>query len=442
MNDVTNKPIPVFRNGLNEIRMLLTKRLKFFEEMAQIGDISFFGLGPLKIVLLNNSELINSLLQEHAKDIEKGSLQTDVFKPLVGLGVSTSEGEYHDRQRKLLAPAFQPRHIGNYVGNITQNADEAFWVSGSIIDLVDEFAKVTMNTVGQILFGIPNFGNTSFGKDITIGRNYIDGITKSIIPIPLNWPLPQNRRTKEAINRIDATLFSLIIERRNSAKNESTKNDLLTALIEAKYDDGSTMDNKQVRDEAITIFNASYDNISTTMAWAFYLLAQHPAIYKKVQDEADTNLYNSHNNVINLPYATQVFRETLRLYPTAPFLLRQAVNDFNLDGYNINKGWQVTFSPWVLHRNPLYFSDPQVFDPDRFSANETTLQRYSYLPFGEGSRICPGNHLALMQGPLMLSILGRRWNFELIPGQNIVPMPRTALRPEPGVKVRVTKRSE
>ena len=168
MNDVANKSIPVFRNGLNEIRMLLTKRLKFFEEMAQIGDISFFGLGPLKIVLLNNSELINSLLQEHAKDIEKGSLQTDVFKPLVGLGVSTSEGEYHDRQRKLLAPAFQPRHIGNYVGNITQNADEAVWVSGSIIDLVDEFAKVTMNTVSQILFGIPNFGNTSFGKDITI----------------------------------------------------------------------------------------------------------------------------------------------------------------------------------------------------------------------------------------------------------------------------------
>ena len=100
MNNVAaNKPIPIFRNGLHEIRMLLTKRITFSEEMAQIGDISFFGSGPLKVGLLNNADLIKSLLQEHANDTEKGSLQTNVFKPLVGIGVSTSEGEYHDKQR-------------------------------------------------------------------------------------------------------------------------------------------------------------------------------------------------------------------------------------------------------------------------------------------------------------------------------------------------------
>jgi cytochrome P450 len=206
------------------------------------------------------------------------------------------------------------------------------------------------------------------------------------------------------------------------------------------------MTEQQLIDECLTLFTAGHETTAAALAWTWYLLCTHPASYQKLQQEIDQELQGrqpTSTDLSRLPYCLQVFKETMRLYPPAPGILREALHDTVIDGYRVPKGATIMISPYTLHRRPDIFSDPEHFQPERFTAErEKLLPRSAYIPFSDGPRICIGNHFALMESQLLIATITQRYTFSLVPGQQIVPdvVHHLALRPGGQVKVTVHSR--
>lgn len=260
--------------------------------------------------------------------------------------------------------------------------------------------------------------------------------------LPLCWPTPQNRRVQRALARINATISCMIEERR---QREEKRDDMLSALLWAHHEEqGTSLSNEQVRNEALSFFIAGHETTATALTWCCYLLAQHPNIYTQVQEEGDRLLAGRLPTVADLsalPYTLQVFKEALRLYPPVYAFTRRAISSIELGEYCIPKGASVVISPYTLHRRSDFYPDPERFVPERFAAEqEQQLPRYAYLPFGAGAHICPGMHLAQMEGHLILATLAQRLTFEYVGSRPIQPRPFLTLRPEEAVLVRVHQR--
>jgi len=263
---------------------------------------------------------------------------------------------------------------------------------------------------------------------VSIGREMLRGV----------YPRAQRRAqhdSSDAINRAPCL-----------GDRYPTRNDFLSILLRAKDEDGSGMSDQQLMDECITLFGAGHETTAATLTWAWYLLCQHTALYEKVQQEVDSVLQGrtpTYADLANLPYCLQVFKETMRLYPPATGVMREALHDVEIDDYRVPKGANVVVPIYTLHRNPRYFPEPETFDPDRFlPEREKELPRYAYLPFGAGPRICIGNYFAMMEGHLLIATLAQRATFFLVPNQVIAPdLTKTlALRPYGKVEAVVKRR--
>jgi len=425
-----------FRNNRLALLMRLTQ---------QHWDIGIVQLGPRTVVMMNTSELARAVLVEHAEAFEKTPNLRIYGRPLLGNGLLTSENEFHKRQRKLVAPPFQHRHIASYA-DIMVNYSEQIqkeWTDGQVINIAREMMRLTLWIVGRTLFDADVLGEAEeLGKALTIAMHHFNSEMSALVHIPYTWPTPSNQRLHKAIDRLNATIYQMIAERRRTGKD---RGDLLSMLLHARdEDDGSFMTDKQVRDEAMTIFLAGHETIAVALTWSWYLLAQLAEIYALMRNEVDSVLRGrppTFADLPNLPYTLQVLKESMRLYPPAYGYARQAVRPVTIGGYDLPAGMIVLISPYAMHRRPDYFPDPERFDPARFTPEaEQRLPRYAYIPFGGGPRICIGNHFALMESHLVLATLAQRVTFELLPGQHIEPEPMITLRPKPGIKMRVTHR--
>jgi cytochrome P450 len=418
-------------------------RLGFLLHLAQTGDVYGFHLGTIPIILFNKPQHVNSILVEHAEDFSKGRLMHKAFS---GNGLFVSEGAFHHRQRKLIAPPFQPRHIATYADTMTHYAEQLQkeWGDGAVIDLNQQMISLTMSIIGKTLFDADVFTETDeLGAAMATIYEHVVHIASSLYTPPLSWPTPRNRRMRRAVQLIEDRVQRMIDERR---RNPDQRNDFLSILLQARDEDGNAMDDRQVMDECTTLFSAGHETTASTLSWAWYFLCQHPDIYQQVQHEADSVLEGRtpmYSDLAHLPLCLQVFKETMRLYPPAAGIVREALHDITIDGYLLPKGTTVMLSPYTIHRNSAYFPDPEKFVPQRFTPEqEKQLPRYAYIPFGAGPRICIGNYFALMEGQLLLATLAQRVTFTLVPGQTIQPDPihNLALRPGGKVAVIVKKR--
>jgi cytochrome P450 len=231
----------------------------------------------------------------------------------------------------------------------------------------------------------------------------------------------------------------MIDERRLAGPDAAERDDFLSILLRTRDEDGIPMSDEQIADEAVTFFGAGHETTATALTWAWYLLAKYPDVYDRLRDEAASVLAGrppTYDDLSRLPYALQVFKETMRLYPPAYVLSRVTLHDVEVGGYLIERGTTVMLSPYAIHRRADYFSDPTHFDPERFTPErEAKLPRYAYMPFGAGPRICIGNHFALMEGHLLLADLAQRVRFELLPGQSIIPDPKVTTRPRDDIQM-------
>jgi cytochrome P450 len=211
--------------------------------------------------------------------------------------------------------------------------------------------------------------------------------------------------------------------------------------------DGGGMSDKQIRDEAMTLFLAGHETTANALAWTWYLLARHPEIYARLQAEADAAAPGGRStprfeDLARLSYTLQVFKEAMRLYPPAYALARQAMEDVEIAGYHIPRRAIVLLSPYLLHRDPAVFPDPERFEPDRFTPDaERARPRHAYLPFGGGPRVCIGSAFALMEGQIVLATLARRVTLRLAaPDRPVEPDPMITLRPRGGIPMIVGRR--
>jgi cytochrome P450 len=434
-------PIPSIRDFplLGSLPAMMRRdSLAFLLRLAQQGEVCGFHLGPIPLILFTKAEQVQSILVEHAADLSKGRL---IHRAFGGNGLFVSEGEFHRRQRKLMAPVFQPRQIAAYAETMVRYGERLVqeWHDGAVVDLNQHMIALTMSIIGKVLFDADVFTETDeLGAAMAMEFAYVLRKFSSLWVPPLNWPTPGNLRVRKATQVLQNRMQRMIDDRR---RNTTSRNDLLSILLEARDENGSQMSDAQLMDECLTLFGAGHETTAAALTWAWCLLCQHPLVYQKVQQEVESVLEGRpprYEDLARLPYCLQVFKETLRLYPLAASIVREALHDLEIDGYLVPKGSTVMVSPYILHHTAANFPDPETFDPERFAPErEKQLPRYAYFPFGAGPRICIGNHLALLEGHLLIATLVQRVHFTLVPGPAIAPDPRHNLTLRPGGKVEV-----
>ena len=421
-------------------------RLGLIRLLAREGDVCGLHFGPFPCIFFNKPEHVQSILVQHAYDFDKGLAVHNTFRPVIGDGIFSSEGDFHRHQRKIMSPPFQPRHIVSYaeiMGYYGEQIQQT-WLDHSVIDINQHMTNLTMSIIGKALFDADVFTETDeLGVAMTVTLEYIAHATSVLFPPPYSWPLPRNLRTRRAVHVLRNYIQRFIDERRS---NPTERNDFLSILLQARDEDGKPMSDEQLMAECLTLFGAGHETTATSLSWTWYLLCQHPEIYQKVQEEVDSVLQGrtpTYDDLARLPYCLQVFKEAMRLYPPAYLLSRRALREVEIDGYVVPKYMVVLYAPYTLHRREEYFPEPEKFDPERFiPEREKQLPRYAFVPFGAGPRICIGMHFAMLEGHLLLATLAQRVCFSLVPGQTIVPDPvhHLTLRPAGEVKVLVKRR--
>ena len=433
---------------LGSIRQLQQDRIGFLiNNQHQYGDIVHFKVGPRHMYQLNNPEHVQYVLVKHADQFQKTPSLKRAARDSIGQGLLTSEGELHKRQRRLVQPAFHHNRIAAYADTMVQYTNDRLndWETGKQIGMLNEMMHLTMRIVGKTLFDTDVTDEAdSIGAAISVGiEATIDRITH---PLQLMEQLPTatNRKRKDALKVIDDTINRFIEERQASGED---KGDLLSMLLMAVDEqDGGQMTNKQVKDEAMTLFVAGHETTANALAWTFYLLGQHPEVEQKLADEIQAALEGRLPTLADLPkmpYLEMVVKEAMRLYPPAWTVSREAQADFEVGGYSIPKGSIIMMSMYVVHHDGRYWDQPDTFLPERFAAaNEENIPKYAYFPFGGGPRVCIGNQFAMMEAQLVLATILQRYHLSLIEGQQIKLNPLVTLRPEPDIQMRINRREE
>jgi cytochrome P450 len=445
----TSKPIPFVKSHLllGNLSDYNSERLDLLLRITQeCGDVGGMHFGPFPVLIFNTSDYVHAIFVEHAYDFDKGITIHATFRPVTGNGLFVSEGDVHRKHRKLIAPSFQPRHLAGYADAIVGYGEriQHEWRDGQVIDVSHEMTALTMSIIGKALFDADMFTETDeLGAAMSEAQAYVSHRLSRVLPLPSSLPTPRNRRMRRAVTVIRNRIGRMIDERR---AHPGERTDFLSILLQARGEDGSAMSDRQIIDECVTLFGAGHETTATALTWAWYLLCQHPHIYHKVQREVDTVLQGRtprYEDLPHLPYCLQVFKETLRLYPPAYAISRQALKDVTIDGYLVRKWVTVAIAPYALHRRPDYFPDPETFDPDRFAPQrEHLLPRYAFVPFGAGPRICIGMYFAMMEGHLLLATLAQRVSFGLASQGSVEPDPyhTLTLRPGGGLPVIVRRR--
>jgi cytochrome P450 len=421
--------------------------LEFFSRIArEFGDIAFFQLGPEKVFLLNHPDSIKDVLVTHSRNFHKGrGLQ--LAKRLIGEGLLTSEGDFHLRQRRLMQPAFHHQRIAAYGSVMVDYARRTRerWMDGASLDVHKEMMRLTLAVVGKTLFDADVESEADeIGEALATVLKLFETITLPFADLLEKLPLPGRGRFQKAKDRLDATIYRMIRERR--ANGIRDRGDLLSMLLLAQdtEGDGSGMTDTQLRDEAMTIFLAGHETTANALTWTWYLLSQHPDVEARLDAELDTVLGGRIPTVDDWPklrYTEMLLAESMRLYPPAYILGRRVLGDYPLGRYTIPAGSLVLMSQYVMHRDPRYFPDPERFDPERWTREaQAARPKFSYFPFGGGPRLCIGESFAWMEGVLLLATLAQQWRLRLVPGHPVKLRPLITLRPKHGMRMTLHRR--
>lgn len=441
----TSPPGPKGRWLSGNLPAFRRDRLGFLSECARnYGDVVSMRLGPRRIIVINHPDLLEEVLvANHRHYIKHFALR--MAKPTLGNGLLTSEGDFWRRQRKLAQPAFHRERIAGYAAAMVGLTERMLqtWQSGQVRDIQDDMMRVTLEIVAKTLFDADVSSDSASASAAmeTVMRCFTARIGR-LIALPEFVPTPANLRLRAAKRQLDAILFAIIAQRRASGEE---RGDLLSMLLHAQdEDDGGRMTDRQLRDEAMTLFMAGHETTANTLAWAWYLLAQHPEAEARLHAELDRVLGGrapTVDDLPRLPYAENVITETLRLYPTVWLIGREAIEPTTVGGYAVPVGVTVYMSQWVLHRDARFFDNPETFRPERWEDGLIKrIPRYAYFPFGGGPRICIGNTFALMESVLLLATIARRYRLALVPNTQVVVMPTMTLRPDGGIAMTVSAR--
>jgi len=417
--------------------------LEYFAKLARdYGDVAGIRVLNFGSIFINHPDTIEEVLVTNARKYSKGRVLR-ANRHVFGEGLLTSEGEFWLRQRRLVQPAFHRARIASYAATMVEYTQRMLngWRGGEERDAHQEMMRLTLQIVGKTLFDADVERDAQeVGKSLEllleIGANF-----RRTIFVPHWLPTPTNLRVKREVAQIEKILYRIIGERRASGRDAG---DLLSMLLSAQDEDGSRMTDRQLRDEAITLFLAGHETTASTLSWTWWLLARNPAVETKLHAELDAVLGDRAPALDDLPrlaYTGHVITESLRLYPAAWGMARLAVEDHEIAGYTVTKGMGVAMAQWVVHRDPRWYDAPEEFRPERWENDLwKRLPRFSYFPFGGGPRQCIGNAFALMEATLILATIARKFRLRLVANHPVAPLASITLRPRYGVHVTLESR--
>jgi cytochrome P450 len=422
--------------------------LGLFTQLARhYGDLVRMRLGLTPTVLVSHPQLIEEVLVTRNHDYRK-NLGARRLGTLLGNGLLLSEGDFWLRQRRLMQPAFHRQRVlgmGETMVSIAANALDR-WRDGEIRDITGEMIEITLEVAARTLFG------AQVGEDMArirassfaMTEHFRSRLFSLMILLPDGVPTPGNLRYGRAVDDLNALVFRIIRDRRSGL---TQTDDLLGMLVAARDDTGHGMTDKQLRDEVMTLILAGHDTTALALNWALVLLAHDPGAEAQLQEEVDRVLEGRRpttDDVPRLRFVEQVVTETLRLYPTAWVIGREAVRNTVIGGQRVSKGTTVLMSPWVVQRDPRFFDEPDAFRPQRW-ADGTLLQhlpRFAYAPFGGGQRVCIGSSFAQLEATLLLASIVQRFKLSLAePHAPVEPLPVVTLRPKQPVRMRIAARA-
>lgn len=440
----SHRPIPGPRGLplLGVMPEMVSDMLGLFTKTArEHGGIAQFKLLNKSYILVTNPDYVKYILQDNYKNYIRGR-SVETGRVLLGNGLPLIDGDFWLRERRMLQPAFHRERLGKLVNTVTTVIDAAMqdWSAkakqNEILDLDDEMMRLTLTAIIKSMFSAPIDDRIpSLSHAFQVASKFMLWRSQQMIQLPLSVPLPRHVEYNSALNVLNEIIYPLVADGRKHPKD-----DLLGMMLGMRdAETGEGLSDQQARDEVVTIFFAGHETTAATLSWAFYLLSQHPEVEERVRLELQSVLNGrapTFTDLSKLIYMQQVINEVLRLYPAAYLFAREAIVDDVLDGYLIPANTLIFISPFVGHRDPKYWPDPERFDPDRFTPEQVASRpRHVYYPFGEGPHTCIGNNFALMEMQLILAMALQRFRLRLIPNHPIALKPEATLRPKYGMKM-------
>jgi cytochrome P450 len=420
--------------------------LTFFTRCArEYGDVVAIRIANRRNVVVNHPDGVEEVLATKNRHFVKNFAQR-MLAPWLGNGLLLSEGDFWLRQRRLMQPAFRRERVTSYgetMVALTRRMLDS-WQDGQTRDIHQDLTRLALAIAARTLFDADVSDRASeVSQALVLMMHDFNARFRGLFAAPLWLPTPTNRRTRRGIRHLRAVIDRIIAERR---KSTADRGDLLSILLSARDEegDGGRMTDQQVRDEVMTLLLAGHETTATALTWTWYLLATNPAAAERLAAEVREVLGDRPPTVADLPrltFAERVVWESLRLYPPVYGFGREAVQDTEVMGYRIPKGWNAVMAQWVIHRDPRFFPDPDRFDPDRWADGlAQRLPRYAYFPFGGGPRQCIGNAFAQMEAVLVLATLAQAYHFTIDPAHPVELEPAVTLRPKYGVLAPLRRR--
>jgi cytochrome P450 len=398
------------------------------------GDVARYRAGSEEAFLLNQPDLVRHVLAEGSANFTKDTFVNANFREWLADGLLVSEGERWRRRRQLVQPAFHRERLSAFAGAMVEatvritDRWQQFIETGEPMDLAAEMGTLTLLITSRVLFGV-DLAHRADG----IGRTIAEGM-RGIIS-------PHQDGFRTGRQKLLALVADIVDQRRRDRTDHA---DVVSMLIEARDASGRGLTRDEILEEVVTLLLAGHETTANALAWTWVLLISHPWAMRELQAELDAVLGGRCPLVADLPlipYARMVFEESLRLYPPAWILGRRALSADVIGGRQIPAGSVVAISPYLLHRHPEFWPDPDRFDPTRFAPESAAVRRpFSFLPFGGGPRVCIGRALAMTEAQLVIATIASRFRFELLAGYAAEPERLFVLRPRGGVPVLVSPR--
>ncbi len=412
------------------------------------GDAVTIPVMGLKTYVVYHPDYFKHILQDNNRNYRRNVFLNAIIKTVFGLNLFTSDGDDWLTRRRLMQPAFHRQRLASFGALMTHAAQTtlADWErrpAGQAVAVDEAMMKVTLQVAGQALFSVDLLGAANtLGEAFTLASEYVNHRLNSPLTIPTFIPTKPNRQLKRAMQAIDHTIYALIAQRRKSTQRYG---DLLEMLMEARDEDtGAGMTDTEIRNEVGTLMFAGHETTAVALTWAWYLLSQNPAAETKLHAELATVLGGRAPTLADLPnlkYTRMVIDETLRLYPPAFGVTRQSLGADTFGDYTVPANASLTLLFYAAHRDPRWWANPEQFDPERFTPEQSEGRpAFAYAPFGGGPRLCIGNQFALTEAQLILATLAQRYRLRLVPGHPVRANPVFALRTSHGMPMTLEKR--
>jgi cytochrome P450 len=411
------------------------------------GDALRFRLGPKTLYLFSHPDLAEEVLIQQSDRFVKvyGDRRPIGLALVLGNGLVTSSGEVWKRHRRIIQPVFQRSRIAAMAVQMAQVGEQrlAIWADkvGRPVDMAAEMTQLALDVISRTMFSTTVAQHIDeINHALNVSLKYAFDSFHNPLRLPTWVPTRRNREFRSVMQFMDGLIYGLLAERRRKGAQDG---DLLDLLLQARDEEtGAGLSDQELRDETLTIFAAGHETTGNALAWTWYLLATHPEARARFHEEVDRVLEGRTPNaddVQHLPYTRAVFDESLRLYPPAPAVQRKATTATTVGGMSLPAGAIVLVGTYNLHRHPAFWRQPEQFMPERWLNSERPAVRCAYLPFGAGPRACVGTYFATVEGPLLLALIGRRYDPQLAQ-DSVKPEVMVTLRPKGGIRMTLQAR--